>query len=165
MKKIDELEAKTAQYAVEHIKGKGQHTGIAWLRDSFNELCEGMHANEWKSEDIGFELNDIVDNLKQEPWVAEIARKAAYQRKTEDINKVVNDFICKYWSMRPAEVTSKDVADILKVADPLSHRHLVGQKVAIACIHALTNHQLEKLDEVLRELAMNPTLGISGERR
>lgn len=157
-KTTEHMKEQTTQYAIEHITGKGQHTGIAWLRDSFNELCEVMHANEWKPEDIGFDLNDVTKNLKKAPWLTEIARKAAYQRTTEDINKVVNDFICKYWSMRPAEVTSKDVADVLKVADPLSHRHLVGQKVAIGCIHALDKEQLERLDGILRDIEMNPKI-------
>ena len=35
---IDQLKEQTAQYAIEHITGRGMHTGIAWFRDSFNEL-------------------------------------------------------------------------------------------------------------------------------
>ncbi len=159
--KIQNLQQQTAQYAIEHITGNGQHTGIAWLRDSFNELTEAMGASEWKPEDIGFELNDIVDNLKKESWVAEIAAKPAVQRTTDDIDRVVNDFICKYWLMKPEEVTTKDVADILKVADPLSHRHLVAQKVAIDCIHALDNDQLKQLDGILDEICKNPNIGKS----
>lgn len=41
-KTIKELRAETAQYAVEHITGKGMQTGIAWLRDSFNDLYDAM---------------------------------------------------------------------------------------------------------------------------
>ena len=58
--------------------------------------------------------------------------------------------------MRPEEVTTKDVADVLKVADPLSHRHLLAQKVAIDCIHALDNEQLQQLDKVLEDIVKNP---------
>ena len=161
MATIKELKSQTAQYAIEHITGKGMHTGIAWFRDSFNELCEAMHANEFNPDDISFELDDLVDNLKKAPWVAEVASKSADSRTTEEINRVVNDFICEYWLMQPEEVTTKNVADVLKVADPLSHRHLVGQKVAIDCIHALDNGQLQRLDEILRELENNPNLGQS----
>ena len=160
-KTIDQLKEQTAQYAIEHITGKGMHTGIAWFRDSFNELCEAMHANEFNPDDISFELDDLVDNLKKAPWVAEVASKSADSRTTEEIDRVVNDFICEFWLMQPEEVTTKNVADVLKVADPLSHRHLVGQKVAIDCIHALDNGQLQRLDEILRDLEKNPNLGQS----
>lgn len=157
--RIDHLKAQTAQYAIEHITGKGMHTGIAWLRDSFNELCEAMHANEYNPNDLSFEIDDLVDNLKKAPWVSEIAAKPADKRTTADIDRVVNDFICEHWLMQPEEVTSKNVADVLKVADPLSHRHLVGQKVAIDCIHALDHEQLQQLDTVLSDIARNPSEG------
>lgn len=160
-KTIEQLKEQTAQYAIEHITGKGMHTGIAWFRDSFNELCEAMGANEFNPDDISFELDDLVDNLKKAPWVAEVASKSADSRTTEEIDRVVNDFICEFWLMQPEEVTTKNVADVLKVADPLSHRHLVGQKVAIDCIHALDNGQLQRLDEILRDLEKNPNLGRS----
>ena len=65
--------------------------------------------------------------------------------------------------MQPEEVTTKNVADVLKVADPLSHRHLVGQKIAIDCIHALNQEQLQQLDAVLRDLEKNPNLGKTNE--
>ena len=161
MNTIEKLQKQTAQYAVEHITGKGMHTGIAWFRDSFNELCDAMGANEFDPDDIGFELDDLVENLKKAPWVAEIAGKSADQCTTEDIDRVVNDFICEYWLTRPEEVTTKDVADVLKVADPLSKRHLIGQKVAIDCIHALTDAQLQRLDGILRDLEKNPDYGKS----
>lgn len=156
---LKRLQAQTAQYAIEHITGKGMHTGIAWFRDSFNELCDAMGANEFDPDDIGFELDDLVENLKKASWVAEIAGKPANSRTTEDIDRVVNDFICEYWLMQPEEVTTKDVADVLKVADPLSHRHLVGQKIAIDCIHALTDAELQRLDGILRDLEKNPGYG------
>lgn len=156
MATIDELKSQTAQYAVEHITGEGLHTGINWLRDSFNELCEVIGANEYDPDNLSFELDDLVDNLKKAPWVAEVASKSADSRTTEEIDRVVNDFICEYWLMRPEEVTTKNVADVLKVADPLSHRHLLAQKVAIDCIHALNSEQLQQLDKVLEDIVNNP---------
>ena len=111
---------------------------------------------------LSFEIEDLAENLKKEPWVTEIAGKGSMiTLPTEDIDLIVNDFICEHWMMRPEEVTTKHVADVLKVADPLSHRHLVGQKVAIDCIHALDKEQLQRLDCVLRDLEMNPNLGQS----
>ena len=160
-KEIKEKWSEVLDYAIQHITGKGMHTGIAWLRDSFNEYCEAIGANEYDPDDISFEIDDLVENLKKAPWVAEIAGKPADKRTTEDIDRVVNDFMCEHWLMQPEEVTTKHVADVLKVADPLSHRHLVGQKVAIECIHALNHEQLNRLDEVLRDLEKNPNLGQS----
>lgn len=156
VKTLEQLKKKTAQYAIEHIKGEGLHTGINWLRDSFNEYCEAIGANNYNPDNLSFEIEDLVENLKKAPWVADIAGKPADRRTTADIDRVVNDFICEYWLMRPEEVTSKHVVDVLKVADPLSHRHLVGQKVAIDCIHALDNEQLQQLDKVLEEIVKNP---------
>ena len=112
-------------------------------------------------DDIGFEMDNLVENLKKAPWVAEIAGKPANSRTTEDIDRVVNSFICEYWLTRPEEVTTKDVADVLKVADPLSKRHLIGQKVAIDCIYALNQEQLRRLDAVLNDIEKNPDLGKS----
>lgn len=155
-REIQVLRDRTAQYAIEHITKEGMHRGIAWLRDSFNEYCEAIGANEFNPEDIGFEIENLTDNLKKAPWVTEIAGKSADSRTTEDIDRLVNDFICEYWLMKPEEVTTKDVADVLRVADPLSHRHLLAQKVAIDCIHALNNEQLQQLDEVLDDIARNP---------
>lgn len=160
-KKLEQLKAQTVQYAIEHITGKGMHTGIAWFRDSFNEYCKAIGANEFNLDDISFELDDLVDNLKKAPWVAEIAGKPTDQRTAADIDRVVNDFICKHWMVRPEEVTSKDVAQLLNFADPYSLRHIVGQKVAIECIHALSHQELQRLDDVLRDIEKNPDYGKS----
>lgn len=156
--KLKKLQDQTVQYAIEHITGKGSHSGIAWFRDSFNEYCDAIGANEFNPDDISFELDDLVENLKKASWVAEIAAKSANSRTMEDIDRVVNDFICEYWLMRPEEVTSKHVADVLTVANPLSHRHLLAQKVAIDCIHALNHEQLQQLDKVLDEVVKNPNV-------
>ena len=155
-KEIDRLREQTALYAIEHITGKGMHTGIAWLRDSFNDYCKAIGVDEYQPEDINFDLEDLAENLKKEPWVAEIAGKSADSRTTEDIDRIVNDFICEYWLMQPEEVTTKHVADVLKVADPLSHRQLLAQKVVIATIHALDQEQQNQLEGILKDIARNP---------
>ena len=154
--KIDRLKEQTAQYAIEHITGKGHHTGIAWLRDSFNELCEAMGIPTPQAPE-NYESEDVINALKEEPWVKDIAAKPADQRTTEDIDRIVNDFYCEHWLMKSEEVTSKDVAQLMDFADPLSHRHLVGQKVAIDCIHALNHEQLQQLDKVLDDIVQNPS--------
>lgn len=161
-KTIDQLKKQTAQYAIEHITGNGLHKGIAWFRDSFNELCEAMHANEFNPDDIGFDLEKVTNCLKREPWVAEIAAKPVSERTWEDRQRVAQGFIRKYWPYEQKQrITVQDINDILKVADPLSHRHLVGQKVAIDCIYALDSDQLHRLDDILGDLEKNPILGQS----
>lgn len=154
---IEKLRQETAEWAVKYIKSG---SGFPWLRDKFNSLCHAMGAEKINPDDIGFEMEDLTKNLKEAPWVAEIAAKSAADRTSEDISRVVEDFICEYWLMRPEEVTTKDVADVLKVADPLSHRHLVAQKVAIDCIHALDKAQLERLDKELDDIVKNPNIGM-----
>ena len=154
--KIDRLKEQTAHYAIEHITGKGHHTGIAWLRDSFNELCEAMGIPTPQAPD-NFEREDVISALKEEPWVKDIAAKPADQRTTEDIDRIVNDFYCEHWLMKPEEVTSKEVAQLMDFADPNSHRHIAAQRVAIDCIHALNHEQLQQLDKVLDDVAQNPS--------
>ena len=149
---VYDLRLKTAQYAVEHITGIGPHRNIACLRDSFNELCEVMGADESKHDNKRFDLDEVVENLRKEPWVKEIAAKPSFQRSHEDNNRIIKDFICKYWMMYPEDVTFNDVADILKIADPLSKRHIVASRVTIDCIHALNHEELHRLDDVLYDL-------------
>lgn len=45
---VNELKELTVSYAVEHITGEGMHTGISWLSDSYNELCEELANNQGK---------------------------------------------------------------------------------------------------------------------
>lgn len=44
---LDKLEQRCSQYAIEHITGKGLHTGEPWVRDAFNEYCEAINANDY----------------------------------------------------------------------------------------------------------------------
>lgn len=65
----------------------------------------------------------------------------------------------KYWMLSKEEVTTQMVADVLRVADPLSRRHAVAQRVVIECIHDLkTEDQLRRLDRLMDQLATNPRL-------
>lgn len=162
---IGQLKEQTAKYAIEHITGKGMHTGIAWLRDSFNELCEAMGVSEFNQKEIGFDLESLNDSLKEEPWVMEIAAKPKNEITSADVDRIVDDFILKYWTYeRKENITSKDVADVLKVADPLSRRHLVANRVAIDCISGLTHDELHRLDGVLKDLERNPNIGMSNTK-
>lgn len=152
--KIEKLQQETADNAIEYIK---TGTGIDCLRDSFNELCKAMGIPTPQAPD-NYEREDIINALKEEPWVKDIAAKPADQRTTEDIDRIVNDFYCEHWLMKPEEVTSKDVAQLMDFADPNSHRHIVAQRVAIDCIHALNHEQLQQLDKALDAVAVNKTV-------
>ncbi len=152
--KIEKLRQKTADNAIEYIK---TGTGIDCLRDSFNELCEAMGIPTPQVPD-NFEREDVINALKEEPWVKDIAAKPADQRTTEEIDRIVNDFYCEHWLMKPEEVTSKDVAQLMDFADPNSHQHIVAQRVAIDCIHALNHEQLQQLDKALDAVAVNKTV-------
>lgn len=149
--KIEQLRQETADNAIKYIK---TGTGIARLRDSFNELCKAMGIPTPQAPD-NFEREDVINALKEEPWLKDIAAKPADQRTTEDFDRIVNEFYCEHWLMKPEEVTSKDVAQLMNFADPNSHRHIVAQRVAIDCIHALNHEQLQQLDKALDAVAAN----------
>ena len=158
---IDKLKEQTAQYAIDHVTGRGTHTHIAFLRDSFNKLCAAMGANEWKPEDIGFDLDTVVKALKAEPWVKDIAAKSAGQRTREDMLRIARNFIRKYWSVNEKPtVTLKDVNDILNVINPFSRRLVVANRVSIDCLKKIPSHKIHRLDEILGNLARNPNYGI-----
>ena len=44
---LNKLESNVNQYAIEHITGKGLHTGERWLKDEFNAYCEAINANDY----------------------------------------------------------------------------------------------------------------------
>lgn len=156
-KDIEQLKDQTAQYAIEHITGKRMHIGIAWLRDSFNKQCEAMGIPT-PHEPNGYDREDIIETLEEEPWVKNIAAKPADIHTQDDTDRIVNDIFCKHWMVSPEDITSKDVARLLNFADPYSHRHVVGQKVTIDCIHVLDKEQLQRLDVILRDIEMNPKI-------
>ena len=143
--KLESLKNKVSQYAIEHITGKGSHSGIAWFRDSFNEYCDAIGANEFNPDDISFELDDLVENLKKASWVAEIAGKPADKRTTADIDRVVNDFICEYWLMQPEEVTTKNVQPPSSCRTEDSHRlHPCAQPGAVTATRCCSARSREK---------------------
>ena len=133
---------------------------ISDLRDRFNNLCEEMGADELDTDALEFDIHELVENIQKESsWIRNIATKSEYKRTWQDIDYVVDEFICKYWQMNKEEVTTKMVADVLKVADPQSRRHIVAQRVVIESISELqTKEQLGKLDRIMDWLAMNPIL-------
>lgn len=49
---LDKMEQRCSQYAIEHITGKGLHTGERWVRDAFNEYCQAINANDYERRHI-----------------------------------------------------------------------------------------------------------------
>ena len=44
---LNKLESNVNKYAIEHITGKGLHTGELWVRDAFNQYCQAINANDY----------------------------------------------------------------------------------------------------------------------
>ena len=148
---------KTVKSAVEFVSVGGD---ITELRDSFNSLCEEMGADELDTDGLEFDIHELVENIQKEGlWIRNIAAKSEYKRTWQEIDYVVDEFIRKYWPMEKEKVTSKMVSDVLRVADPLSRRHIVAQRVVIESIGELqTKGQLGQLERIMDWLAMNPKL-------
>ena len=134
--------------------------GIAALRNNFNNLCAEMGIDDLDTDSLSFDIHELVENIQKEgSWIKNIAAKSEYNRTWQEIDYVVDEFIRKYWPINKEEVTTKMVADVLKVADPLSRRHIVAQRIVIESISELhSKEQLQKLDRIMDRLAMNPKL-------
>ena len=66
---------------------------------------------------LSLDYDSIVDNLPSEPWVKDLAEKKELTH--EDVDKIVDDFILRYWSYNSKEdITSEDIASVLAVANP-----------------------------------------------
>ena len=149
----DILRQDCVKAALEYIE-----TGhVQRLRTNFNKLCKAWHADEFDPDELSLDVADIAKRIKEEPDIKHIAAMPAAKRNSLQIEWVVEEFIHKYWLIPLEEITTKMVADVLLVADPLSRRHIVAQRVVIECIHALhTQQELKRLDNVMEDLATNP---------
>lgn len=129
------------------------------LRTNFNKLCKTWHADAFDPDKLSLEISDIAKRIKEEPEIKNIAAVPAAERNSLMIEWVVEEFIHNYWLMPLEEITTKMVADVLIVADPLSRRHLLAQRVVIECIYHLKHEtELKRLDKIMDELATNPRL-------
>lgn len=147
---------QTVKAAVEYIESGARFID---LRQRFNLLCDYFHADEYDPDELSLDVNDIVRHINDESWIRDIAAIPAHERTKEMHIRVVEDFISKYWFMRKDEISFQNVLDVLHVADPLSRRHILAQRVVIECIHDLkTEEQLHRLDRLMEQLATNPRL-------
>ena len=147
---------QTVKAAVEYVAGTGD---LADLRRHFNQLCKDWHADEFDPDELSLDVNDIARHIDDEPWIKDIAAMPAHERTWQMNVRVVEEFVAKYWTLPKEEITTKNVADVLRVGDPLSRRHILAQRVLIECIHDLkTEAQLRRLDKIMDQLATNPRL-------
>ena len=85
--------------------------------DDFFVATKAEFKNAGSPLGLSLDYDSIVDNLPSEPWVKELADKGELTH--EDIDKIIDDFILKYWSYNTKEdITSEDVASVLAVANP-----------------------------------------------
>lgn len=147
---------QTVKAAVEYIENG---RCFADLREHFNQLCEDWHADEYDPDELSLDVNDIARHIKNEPWVKDIAAMPTHERTWQMNVRIVEEFIAKYWVLSKEEITTRMVADVLRVADPLSRRHILAQRVVIESIRRLqTEEQLRRLDDLMDKLATNPIL-------
>ena len=147
---------QTVEAALAYLKGRGSE---GELSKRFNQLCKDWHADAYNPDDLSLDVDDIAMALEDEPWVCNIAAMPDSERTWQMNVRVVEEFIVKYFAMKKEEVTSKNVADVLLVADPLSRRHILAQRVVIECINDVqTKADLRFLDCIMGKLATNPLL-------
>lgn len=158
MIKVKDLHMQeTVKAAVKYIKSG---RGFATLRDRFNKLCKDWHADEFDPDELSLSISYIDEDIAEDPWIKDIAAIPEYQRTTEMKERVADEFIAKYWAFhKDQKITTQMVSDVLRVADPLSRRHILAQRVVIECIHDLqTETELRRLDRLMDALATNPIL-------
>jgi len=147
---------QTVKAAVHHIEN-GRY--FAELASSFNQICKDWHADEFNPDELSLDVSEIARHINDEPWIKDIAAMPAHERTWQMNVRVVEEFIAKYWVLSKEEITTQMVADVLRVADPLSRRHILAQRVVIECIRYLkTEDQLRRLDFLMDALANNPRL-------
>ena len=63
--------------------------------------------------------HDIRQAMKHDPWIKDIASKPMADLTSEEIQRVVHEFICKHWMQLPFEVFPSDVAEVLETVQRL----------------------------------------------
>ena len=153
-RKQHQLLQQTAQYAKEHITGKGMHTGIASFEDSFEEFISEAAKSLIRENTLFFLKEDADRFLKDEPHIREIAQKIPSERTPDDIEKV-RDFIARNFSLDPEEISDAHVDALLYYANPQSARKEAAKKVHIECAKLLSKEEMKKLPEILQAAVNN----------
>lgn len=149
-----QLLQETAQYAKEHITGKGMHTGIAWFQDSYEEYCSVAGKSLIPENTLFFHKEDADRFLKDAPHIKEIAQKISSERTPDDIEKV-RDFIGRNFSLVLEEISDAHVESILSYADSQSARKEAAKKVYAECAKHLSKEEMKKLPEILQAAVNN----------
>lgn len=146
---------QAVDWAVKYIKSG---TGFLWFRDAFNTYCEEKASIELNPENLSFDIEETRRFLRQETWIKKITGKGANKITWKDFEDIVKGFICKYYLMNPEEITSKEVVEILKIADSRIIRNHARADIMASCHKHLDLQQLERLEKVLQRLVEKPEL-------
>ena len=93
-----------------------------------------------------YEGSDIRAALHNDILVKHIAAKPRNCVERGETDYIVRQFFAKNWMMKPEEVRSNDVAQLLDFADPYSHFRILLQRIVIECIHVLNGKELRDLE-------------------
>lgn len=146
---------QAVDWAVKYIESG---TGFLWLRDAFNAYCEEKASIELNPENLSFDIEETRRFLRQETWIKKITGKGANKITWKDFEDIVSEFLCKYYHTSPEEITSKEVKDILMIADGRIIRGHARVDIMASCHRYLDLQQLERLEKVLQRLVEKPDL-------
>lgn len=142
-------------WAIKYIESG---TGFLWLRDAFNAYCEEKATIELNPDNLSFDIEETRRYLEKETWVKRITAKGAKKITWKDCEDIVREFLCKYYHTNPEEITSKEVRNILMIADSRIIRGHARAEIVASCHKHLDLQQLERLETVLQRLVEKPEL-------
>lgn len=146
---------QAVDWAIKYIESG---TGFLWFRDAFNAYCEEKASIELNPENLSFDIEETRRFLGQETWIKKITGKGANKITWKDFEDIVRESLCKYYHTKPEDITSKEVRDILMIADGRIIRSHARVDIIVSCHRYLDLQQLERLEKVLQRLVEKPDL-------
>lgn len=107
---MEDTREQTIDWAIKYIISG---TGLIWLRDAFNACCK--EQEEICHVQNNFDIDEVRKYLENEPMIKCVTNKKKLD--WEELEIIVEDFICKYFMVNKEDVTSKDIYDILIIAN------------------------------------------------
>lgn len=142
---VQKLVNEAAIKAVTFIMNRDDAEALAIFKMSVVALCKELNiAIPQVPENC--EGPDIRAALHNDILIKHIAAKPRNCMERGEMDYIVRQFFAKNWMMKPEEVKSNDVAQLLDFADPYSHFRILLQRIVIECIHALSGQELRDLE-------------------
>ncbi len=148
---MEDTREQTIDWAIKYIISG---TGLIWLRDAFNACCK--EQEEICHVQNNFDIDEVRKYLENEPMIKCVANKKKID--WEELEIIVEDFICKYFMVNKENVTSKDIYDILIIANKNKIKYEVRNSILDSCQKHLDIVHLQKLEQVLNQIIANPEL-------